>query len=209
MDWVGIFIALTVGYFMGAIPVGYLAARLRGVDVRKVGSGRTGTTNVFRATGPIPAFLTVLGDALKGVVAIYLVRGFTGNEWLAALAGIAAVAGHNWSVFLGWKGGAGAVTAISILYILSPKVALGLAIPVFLVIILLRYASVASLTIAVGGSIGVLILLIMGREHPAHLFYAVGAGALIVYALRPNIKRLLEGTERRIGEKVESTPPKA
>jgi hypothetical protein len=98
-------IALAVGYLLGSIPVGFLVVRLsRGLDVRRVGSGRTGGTNVLRAAGWGAAVATGLGDALKGAAAVWLTRALEGPPLLQALAGFAAVVGHNYSVFLGLRG---------------------------------------------------------------------------------------------------------
>jgi glycerol-3-phosphate acyltransferase PlsY len=102
MLWIRSLIALVCAYLLGAIPVGYIAAKLlKNVDVRKVGSGRTGATNVLRAAGVVPAALTVVGDFLKGCLAVALARVLVpGLPLMAALGGLGAVAGHNWSIFL-------------------------------------------------------------------------------------------------------------
>jgi acyl phosphate:glycerol-3-phosphate acyltransferase len=192
-----ILLALLVGYLFGSIPVGYLICRLKGIDIRQVGSGRTGGTNVYRAVGILPAALTVLGDAVKAIVAIAIVRFFFASEAAAVFAGVGAVAGHNWSLFLGWRGGAGGVTAVAALLILSPLAGSVVTVCALAALLAWRYASVASLTVALLSPI-VLALLGFLDQSWVHLWYGLLAGMMIVYALRPNIARLIAGTERRI-----------
>lgn len=190
-----------LGYLLGSLPVGYLVGKLYGVDVRQHGSGRTGGTNVWRATGQLgPPLLTVLGDVAKGLLAVWLGRRLAGSELSAALSGAAAVFGHNWPIFLRFKGGAGGITASACLVMLN-GVAGAITIPIAaLTLYLSHYASVGTLTVGVGG---LLVLTIMRLVTPAltpavHLLYGLLSAAWIVWALRPNIRRLLRGTERRI-----------
>ncbi|MBC8447984.1 MAG: glycerol-3-phosphate acyltransferase [Chloroflexi bacterium] len=194
-------LATVIGYLLGSLPVGYLVGKLHGVDVRQHGSGRTGGTNVWRATGQIwPPLLTVLGDIGKGLLAVWLGRRLAGSELAAALAGAAAVFGHNWPVFLRFKGGGGGITAGACLVMLN-WVAGAITVPLaILALYLSRYASVG--TLSVGGG-GLLVLLTLRLAAPGlaptiHLLYGLLAAAWIVWALRPNIRRLLRGTERRI-----------
>ena len=97
-----------VGYLLGAMPIGYLIGKARGVNVLQHGSGRTGGTNVMRAAGLWAAVLTVLGDGVKGLLAVGIAMLLVGTPAAKVLSGLAAIIGHNWSVFLGWRGGAGA-----------------------------------------------------------------------------------------------------
>lgn len=189
-----------LGYLLGSFPVGYLVGKLYGVDVRQHGSGRTGGTNVWRATGQLwPPLLTVLGDIAKGVLAVWLGRRLAGSELAAALAGAAAVFGHNWSLFLGFKGGAGGMTAGACLVMLN-WLAGTITVPLaILALYLSRYASVGTLTVGVGGLLVLLILRLATPSFPTvHVLYGLLAAAGIIWALRPNIRRLLRGTERRI-----------
>ncbi len=197
-----VLLAAVAGYLLGSLPVGYLIGKAWGVDVRLHGSGRTGTTNVWRATKRIlPAVLTVLGDVLKGIVAVLIGRYLLHSELAAAAAGSAAVMGHNWSVALGWRGGAGGMTAGAALAALSPMAA-ALVIPLAIVALYLsRYASVGTLTVAIGGAVmlGVLALLAPSSHVlSGHVAFGVLSAAAVIIALRPNLKRLLEGNERRI-----------
>ena len=190
-----------VGYLLGSLPVGYLVGKLYGVDVRRHGSGRTGGTNVWRATGQVwPPLFTILGDTGKGLLAVWIGRRLGGSELAAALAGAAAVLGHNWPVFLRFKGGAGGITAGACLLMLN-LTAGAITIPVsILALYLSHFASVGTFTMGVGG---LLVLLILRLSAPVlapsvHLLYGVLTTAAIAYALRPNLRRLVRGTERRI-----------
>jgi glycerol-3-phosphate acyltransferase PlsY len=142
----------------------------------------------------------VLGDVSKGLLAVWLARRLTGSELSAALSGAAAVFGHNWPIFLRFKGGAGGITASACLVMLN-GVAGAIAIPIAAITLYLsHYASVGTITVGVGG---LLVLIIMRLATPAltpaiHLLYGLLSAAWIVWALRPNIRRLFRGTERRI-----------
>jgi len=199
--WLTVVLAAVVGYLLGAIPFGYLVGKAWGVDVRRYGSGRTGGTNVWRATGQVlPPLLSGLGDVAKGVAAVLIGRLLLGSELAAALAGAAAVAGHNWSVMLGWRGGAGGATAAAALIALSPLAGVIVVPTAAAIIYISRFASLGTFTVGVGGLVTVTALAVMAPiGHPwQHVIYAVGAAASVTLALRPNFKRLAEGTERRI-----------
>lgn len=194
-------LAILVGYLLGAIPFGYVIGRMRGVDVREYGSGRTGGTNVLRSAGRLAASVTIGFDLLKGVAAVLLARFFVGTEAAAALAGVAAVIGHDWSVFIGFKGGAGTGTSMGGYFVLAPVPTI--AVGIFSAIIgfgLLRYASVTSILICCLMSPALLIAVLFFDEPPEHLAYALAVAAIVLFSHRPNIRRLLRGTERRIGE---------
>ena len=201
LDVAYLFLATLVGYLLGSIPVGYLAGRAWGVDVRQYGSGRTGGSNVLRATGKmVPFLITGAGDIAKGVIAVWAGRYLFGSEAAAALAGMAAVAGHNWPLFLGFKGGAGGTTAAAALCALSPLAGLivtpiGLAVYIFG-----RLPSLATLTVGLGSAIALVALsLFEPMLHPwSHTIFGVGVAIIIILALRPNLKRLADGTERRM-----------
>jgi glycerol-3-phosphate acyltransferase PlsY len=190
-----------LGYLLGSLPVGYLVGKLYGVDVRQHGSGRTGGTNVWRATGQIwPPLVTVSGDIVKGLAAVWLGRGLGGSELAAALAGSAAVFGHNWPVFLRFKGGAGGITAGACLVALN-GLAGAIAVPgALLILFLTRYASAGTLSVGIGGFFVLLGLRLAapGRTPSVHLLYGALAALCVAWALRPNIQRLFRGTERRI-----------
>ncbi|PKO21388.1 MAG: glycerol-3-phosphate acyltransferase [Chloroflexi bacterium HGW-Chloroflexi-1] len=199
--WLSILLAAVVGYLLGAIPFGYLVGKAWGVDVRRFGSGRTGGTNVWRATGQIlPPLLSGFGDMAKGIAAVLIGRLLFGSELAAALAGAAAVAGHNWSVMLGWRGGAGGATAAAALITLSPLAGV-IVVPIAAVIVYIsHFASLGTLTVGVGGLVALAALAAMAPAgHPwVHVIYGAITAASVILALRPNIKRLREGNERRI-----------
>ncbi|GJM42458.1 MAG: glycerol-3-phosphate acyltransferase [Ardenticatenaceae bacterium] len=204
-------IAALIGYLCGAIPFGYLYVRLvKGVDIRSVGSGRTGGTNSLRAAGLGVGLATSFSDVGKGALGIILSRWLLSNQlsadllpWALALAGVMSVIGHNWSVFMGWRGGAGT----------GPNVGWGTALwwpmlPIAIVVMSgmllgIGMASVASLTMGALIAIVFFILYVAGiPPFDASLAYVVGglvAFAIVAWALRPNIKRLLEGNERVVG----------
>ena len=194
-------LATLVGYLLGSIPVGYLAGRAWGVDVRQHGSGRTGGSNVLRATGKmVPFLITGTGDIAKGVFAVWIGRYLFGSEAAAALAGAAAVAGHNWPIFLGFKGGAGGATSAAALCALSPLAGL-IVTPIALVVFIFgRVPSLGTLTVGVGSAVTLLALsLFEPLLHPwSHVIYGVAVAIIIILALLPNLRRLKEGTEGRM-----------
>jgi glycerol-3-phosphate acyltransferase PlsY len=195
-------LAAVIGYLLGAVPVGYLVVWLfTREDVRRHGSGRTGGTNVYRTAGIGAAILSGAGDVLKGTLAVLLARWLVGTAAAEVLAGLAAVIGHNWSVFLGWRGGAGTGTNLGAVAAFSPLVALALGVILLLAIRIVRYASVASMIVA--GLVPV-IFLILAFVYPPfshygpYALYGLLSAAVIVFALRPNIARLRDGNERRL-----------
>ena len=192
---------ILVGYLLGSIPFGYLVGRARGVDVLEYGSGRTGGTNVLRTAGKKAAALSIGLDVAKGAVAALLGRWLLGTELAVALAGFAAVAGHNWSIFIGFRGGAGTGTSMGAYFFMAPwpSLIVGLS-SVFIGFGLLRYASVTSLLIVFLMSPALLIGVLYFHQPVEHLAFALAVGSLVLWSHRPNIKRLLQGTERRIGE---------
>ncbi len=192
-------IALAAGYLLGSVPVGFLVVWLtRRIDVRQVGSGRTGGTNVLRAAGWGAALATGLGDALKGAAAVSLARVLGGPPLMQALAGFAAVVGHNYSLFLGLHGGAGTATSIGGAIALWPIGGL-LAIPVLAAAAFLsRRASVGSISVAFFLPLAFAVGAIRSAVPWAYEAHALLTSALTLWALRPNIRRLLRGEERRI-----------
>jgi glycerol-3-phosphate acyltransferase PlsY len=189
---------IALGYLIGSIPVGYLVVRLmKGTDVRQHGSGRTGGTNVWRAAGLWPAILTTVGDFLKGMIAVWIGRAILGDSIGEVMVGVAAIVGHNWSVFMGWKGGAGTATNLGVISMLYWPVALALIVIALLIAFVFRYASVASLAVAILAPIIFLGLAFFAQRPLPHALYGLLAGTIVVLALRHNIVRLLAGTERR------------
>jgi len=196
------YLGLTVlGYLMGAFPTGYIAVKLwRGVDVRKVGSGKTGGTNVLRSAGIGPAIVTVVVDTLKGFGAVTLARYLGGDSLAIALAGSAAILGHNHSIFLGGAGGAGSMANVGVLVALSPTIAAIAATGGLLPLMISRFASLASITLAILTPLLLLGGAIWGKLPAAYLTYGLVSSGLTLWKLRHNLARLANGTERKIGE---------
>ncbi len=188
-----------IGYLLGSIPVGLIVVWLmRGVDVRTVGSGRTGGTNAYRAAGLGAGLATGVGDAAKGLVAVWLAHLILPTAGAAVIAGLAAVVGHNWSVYIGFRGGAGTAPNLGALLGLSPVAFLLSLVAGALAMLASRIASVASLSVSVVAALAIAVLIIL-HWHPApYLLYALGQLVLVVVALAPNIQRLLSGNERRV-----------
>lgn len=203
-------IAAALGYLCGSIPFGFIYVRLfKGEDLTKIGSGRTGGTNSFRAAGLGVGVLTSVSDVLKGAAAVWLTTRLVGGAlgpdllpWAQATAGVLAVVGHNWSIFLKFGGGAGT----------GPNVGWSAAIwpwifPIaFLVMGGMLYfvgmASVASLSMAAVTIIIFAIRYSMGIDPSiAYLVGSVVAGLVVTWALRPNIRRVMNGTERLVGRR--------
>lgn len=218
--WSLVPVALLLGYLLGALPIGLLVCRLYGVDVRGVGSGRTGTTNVWRAAGLKAAIPTLIGDAVKGAVAIWLVQliyhyllGEPGEMDVAeansrmlalhlaeALAGGAAIIGHNWSVFMGFKGGAGGITSAATTMMLSPLVGGMVWLIGAFAIWWTRMASVG--TFMVGAS-AFTIFLVLGLNDLnlipwPYMIYGAIALVSVLAALGSNREKVRKGEERII-----------
>lgn len=185
---------------MGSVPTGlWLGHLVAGVDVRTVGSRRTGATNVMRSLGA-PAALTVLAlDVLKGLVPVLVARGLTGSDYLAAAAGIGAVIGHVWPVLAGFRGGRGVATGAGALVMFAP-VPVFCAIAVMAVVVAItRYVSLGSIV----AGLTVVVWAAAWRGHipqsDAGLVAALLVGLLVVFVHADNLKRILNGTESRLG----------
>ena len=208
---------IIVGYLLGSIPSGVLVSKLLAkVDVREYGSGKTGMTNVLRTAGKKAAALVFLLDILKGVLAVVFAGLIVGRNYLVigddfglgllvaqALAGLAAIVGHNWSIFLGFKGGRGVLTFFGGLFALCPVAAL-FGGEVFIIGAgLTRFASLGSIA-GVVGTYSILIPLTIFNGFPLeYLIYTLIGTVLIVVMHKENITRLLSGKERRLGEKAQ------
>ncbi len=196
-------IAILVAYLCGSIPVGYIVARLYGIDVTASGSGRTGGTNVLRAAGPVAAGLTVLADVFKGIIPLFFMQ-YAFDPMVVALAMPAAVLGHNYSIFLGFRGGVGAGTAIGTVSAISFIAGFLAGVFAIIALVISRYASILSTTIALSSVILLAILAFMGRVPYAYILGAVLNMLVIVYALRGNYAQIRAGTERKVGQKTEN-----
>lgn len=188
------FWVVLASYLIGSIPFSYLTALYwKGIDIRKIGSGNVGTTNVWRNAGPVAGVMALAGDLGKGVLAIMLARHY-GDPLLVALSGMAVLAGHSWPLFLGFQGGKLVATGVGVLMAISPPVG-ALAAAIWLAAVgITKYVSVASI-LAVSS-----IPLLMLAFHLERPYLAVGffITFFAVYKHVPNIKRLLAGTEPKI-----------
>ncbi len=204
MGYIGYIAAALCGYFLGSIPTGYLVGRLKGIDIRAVGSGNIGATNVFRTLGKTAGLFVMLADAAKGLAACWGAGRLGASLDQAAPAsleiymivgGVAAILGHNYTCWLRFKGGKGIATSAGVLLALFPK-ALAAAFVVWLLVFALsRYVSLASICAA-------LVLPVAAwafRASPTLVGVAVGLSALAIFKHRANIQRLRAGTEHRIG----------
>jgi glycerol-3-phosphate acyltransferase PlsY len=187
-------------YLIGSIPFGIVLAKMfGGVDVRKAGSGNIGATNVARVAGPLPGILTLVLDALKGVAAVWLAARFANDSamWMT-LAGLSALIGHCFPVWLRFHGGKGVATAAGMFLALCWPAALG-AIGVFILVVLFsRFVSLGS--VAAAAAMPLLIYLLWAPHHAPPLvvtFGAFAAAMLVVYKHDANIQRLVEGREPR------------
>ena len=188
---------LVGGYLLGSIPTGLVAGRAYGVDVRRAGSGNIGMANVLRTAGKPAAIITMVGDMLKGFLPVLLARFLTENQWVVAAVALAAVVGHCWPVFLGFKGGKGVATGAGTTIALAPVVGLALFAFWWIVVLLSRYTSLGAICVMVLGPIA---FVATGQPWP-YILYTVVGGALVIWLHRENVKALLSGTERKMGEK--------
>jgi len=209
---------ILIGYLLGSIPFGVIIGRRSAkVDVRQIGSGKTGATNVLRVAGKKAAALVLILDLLKGLLAVvlaglifngdYLVVGSSGLWWLArsaqVSAALAAIAGHKWPIFLRFRGGRGVATFFGGLFALCPPAALFGGVVLILGASLTRYASLGSIAGAVGAYAILVPLTIINGFPIEYLVYTLIGAIFIIVVHRDNIVRLISGTERKIGEKVE------
>lgn len=189
-----ILVIFLFAYFFGGIPFGLIAARLQGIDITRIGSGNIGATNVFRTLGKWQGLAVLALDMFKGYLPVAMAASYLGNPSFVILTAAAAIAGHMYSPFLGFKGGKGVATGLGVIAAIAPGLfllsfALGL-----LIIGLTGYVSAASVT-------GSVLLSILMFTTGKHIEYSIGILMLtvfIVYKHIPNIKRLLQGTENKI-----------
>ena len=196
--------AAVIGYLLGSIPSGLLIGRLFfGIDVREYGSRRTGATNVLRTLGPKAAVAAVGMDLAKGAAAVALARWLLpGEPWAHAAAALLAAIGHNWPVFVGFRGGRGVLVSMAAVGVLHPPVLLLLLYFGALAIWLTRYVSLASILGSALAPAFFLLFYLRGDVPLAYLLYSVAGALLIIVAHKDNIERLRAGTEARLGQRV-------
>jgi acyl phosphate:glycerol-3-phosphate acyltransferase len=209
----GYILTVLVAYLLGSVPTGFLVAKGRGIDIRAVGSGNIGATNVFRILGKPAGIFVLLADAAKGWVAVFLVAklmfwwfyptaGLTACEWFAICAGVGAILGHNYTCWLYFKGGKGIATSAGVLVALVPGpllIILGVWIIVFA---LTRYVSLASISAAFTLPFAAWAL----GDSRTIVLVTAALTVLAIYKHKANIKRLINGTENRIGARKPLSP---
>jgi acyl phosphate:glycerol-3-phosphate acyltransferase len=209
-----------IGYLWGSIPSGYWMGKLlrgKDFDIRAHGSRKTGATNVLRTLGKWPAAIVFLFDLSKGILPTLLallVPFFFVNGWGPAIAGVAALLGHCFPVFIGFKGGRGVMTGAGVILLLSPPTFVISAITAGCTIALWRYVSLGSLVGAFTAMLCGVLWYVLGRTNP-HFFATINLPTLAYLIIGPglvilfhydNIRRLLTGKERKIGQKVTTEP---
>ncbi len=199
-------IMIPVGYLIGAVPFGYLAGKMfANVDIREYGSGSTGMTNVLRTARARVAAGVLLLDVGKSVLAVVIARLAFDSRGAEAAAALAVLFGHSWPVFIGFRGGRSTASGWGGLLILSPVAGLIATLIGLSLIALTRYMSVGSIFAASLGSLALVVLALTGIvETPlVYSWYGIVGGTLIVLRHKENILRLLNGTERKIGQPVD------
>ena len=196
---------LPLAYVMGALPWGYVVLLMRrGIDIREYGSGRTGVSNALRTAGMKLAGVVLVLDLIKGAAAVLLARYLIGDPTSEVAAGLVALAGHNWPVFLGFRGGRGIAPGLGGMAVMSPLAAVAGVVAFLPICLITRYLSLGSI-MGVVSAVGVLLALILAGFNPwglisnLYLVYGLLGGSVIIWQHRDNIQRLLNGTERRIG----------
>lgn len=191
-------LGLVVVYLIGSIPVGFLISRMAGgVDIRSHGSGTIGATNVLRTMGPAPAIATLLGDILKGYLAVRVAEVFGPQPGWGAVGAVLAIVGNCWPIFLRFKGGKGVATGLGAFLAIAPKAILPALVVWLALALAFRYVSLASIA---GCVVMALSVWLFGYPH-VYVAAAACAAVLIVWRHHANVKRLLSGTESRLGQR--------
>ncbi|MBC1235749.1 glycerol-3-phosphate 1-O-acyltransferase PlsY [Nostoc sp. 2RC] len=214
-------VTVFIAYLLGSFPTGYIAVKqLKGIDIRQVGSGSTGATNVLRTLGKGPGAFVLVLDSLKGALAIalgYWLFNFAASQniipptvdvklwqpWIVTLVGLAAILGHSKSIFLGFTGGKSVATSLGILLAMNWQVGLATAGVFAVVVAISRIVSLSS----IAGAIAVSIFMLLLRQPLPYILFGIAGGLYVILRHRSNIERLIAGTEPKIGQNL-STEPK-
>lgn len=192
------FLGILLCYVIGSVSNAYLVVKyFKGIDIRTVGSGNPGATNVQRVAGNKLAFLVFLLDMLKGVVAVLIGR-IIGGEFYSLWCGVAVIVGHNWPLFFGLKGGKGTATSLGVIWLTVPKIALIITVVGITSIIVTRYVSLASILAA---PLFPILIFISGKPWQ-YIVFGLILMSMTLYRHRSNIERLMKGQESRLGDKV-------
>lgn len=186
-----------ISYLLGAIPSAYIIGRLKGKDITSEGSGNIGGTNAYRVLGPSLGIIVALADLGKVLLALFLARHLLGTEAALACAVLAAVVGHNWSLYVGFRGGKGIAVSVSSYFFLFPKLAAGALAAAVILVFITKYVSLGSISFI----LTMAAMLLVSGASP--WFKGLGILLLLIglYRHRSNIKALRAGTERRFGVK--------
>ncbi len=190
--------ALAVGYFLGSIPFAFLLTRSRGIDLRNVGSRSVGAANVLRTAGVVPAIAVVLLDAGKGALAVLAARLMTDDLVIVMAAGLAAIIGHIYPVWLGFSGGNGVAAAAGVFAMLAPFTTMIAALVFVGAVFVTRFISAGSMAAAIALAVAAAVGNVPGPVAAG----AIIAAIIIIQRHRDNLTRLIAGTERRIGLKL-------
>ncbi len=192
--------AVAISYLIGSIPIGYMVAKWGyGIDIRDHGSKNIGFTNVLRTLGPFPGAITLTADILKGVSAVFLARWMSLPDSLVIAAGLAVIAGHNWSVFLKFRAGRGVATGLGVVLALSWQPTLALVALWLIILATTRYVSVASI---ISVAMYPVLAYFLKLPTPYVIMGVIGAAA-IIWQHRSNIQRLMKGEESKLGKREE------
>ena len=198
-----VFICLS--YLLGSIPIGLLVSmQFKGIDVREYGSGKTGTTNILRTIGILPAVLVISLDILKGSIPIIISNIFFDEIIFGCLGSLFVIVGHCWPIFASFKGGRGVASAFGGFAMIAPLPALIILFIGILIILFTKYVSLASITTVFISMSTVIALVLQGYLDSEILFFAIPAGLLIELNHLDNMKRLFNGTEAKFGNKVDT-----
>lgn len=191
---------ITICYILGSVPFGYIVGKLfKKVDIRELGSGNIGATNAFRILGPSLASLVIIGDVGKGILSIYLVKYLNiDSSLILAIAGIAVICGHDWSLFIGFKGGKGIATTFGVVFAINPTISI-LALVVWgVVLVISKYSSLASIC----AMISIFVFTILFKQPYEYIGFSAIILVLGIFNHKENIKRLRSKKEIKFGEKI-------
>lgn len=189
-------VMLIICYFIGAIPSGVWIGKIfRNIDVRNYGSYNSGATNCYRVMGPKLGLAVLLADVLKGFIPMLIAAKYIDGNLQMIILALVTILAHTYSCFINFKGGKGVATSLGVFLYLSPYVILALVLVFFIVFIIFRYVSLASVVSAAALPI---LVFIMDKTNNIYLFvFSIFIGAFVIYRHRSNIERLLNGTENK------------